>query len=108
MQTLPWSWYTDPDVLRREQERIFRSAWQYVGHAGMVAEHGDQFAAEAGDVPVLVVRDGEASARLPQRLPSPRLSARRRLGERQVDPVPVPRVDVRAGREPARRTACRP
>ena len=44
MQTLPWSWYTDPDVLRREQERIFQSAWQYVGHGGMVAEHGDQFA----------------------------------------------------------------
>ena len=60
MQTLPWSWYTDPEVLRREQERIFRSAWQYVGHRGLVAEHGDQFAAEAGDVPVLVVRDGEA------------------------------------------------
>jgi phenylpropionate dioxygenase-like ring-hydroxylating dioxygenase large terminal subunit len=59
MQTLPWSWYTDPEVLRREQERIFRSAWQYVGHEGMVAEHGDQFAAEAGDVPILVVRDGE-------------------------------------------------
>src|SRR5215210_1998894 len=59
MQTLPWSWYTDPEVLRREQERIFRSAWQYVGHEGMVAEHGDQFPAEAGDVPVLVVRDGD-------------------------------------------------
>jgi phenylpropionate dioxygenase-like ring-hydroxylating dioxygenase large terminal subunit len=59
MQTLPWSWYTDPEVLRREQERIFRSAWQYVGHGGMVAEHGDQLAAEVGDVPVLVVREGE-------------------------------------------------
>jgi phenylpropionate dioxygenase-like ring-hydroxylating dioxygenase large terminal subunit len=59
MQTLPWSWYTDPEVLRREQERIFRSAWQYVGHGGMVAEHGDRFAAEAGDVPVLVVREEE-------------------------------------------------
>jgi phenylpropionate dioxygenase-like ring-hydroxylating dioxygenase large terminal subunit len=59
MQTLPWSWYTDPEVLRREQERIFRSAWQYVGHGGMVAEHGDQLASEAGDVPVLVVREGE-------------------------------------------------
>jgi len=59
METLPWSWYTDPDVLRREQERIFRAAWQYVGHEGMAAGHGDQFAADAGDVPVLLVRDGE-------------------------------------------------
>jgi phenylpropionate dioxygenase-like ring-hydroxylating dioxygenase large terminal subunit len=60
MNTLPWSWYTDPDVLRREQERIFRSAWQYVGHEGMVGDHGDQFAADAGEVPVVVVRDGKA------------------------------------------------
>jgi phenylpropionate dioxygenase-like ring-hydroxylating dioxygenase large terminal subunit len=58
-ETLPWSWYSDPEILRREQERIFRSAWQYVGHDGMVPEAGDRFAAEAGDVPVLVVRDGE-------------------------------------------------
>ena len=57
--TLPWSWYSDPEVLRREQERIFRSAWQYVGHEAMAAEPGDRFAAEAGDVPVLVVNDGD-------------------------------------------------
>ena len=59
-ETLPWSWYNDPEILRREQERIFRSSWQYVGHEGMVADTGDRFAAEAGDVPVLVVRDGDA------------------------------------------------
>ena len=58
-ETLPWSWYSDPEILRREQERIFRSAWQYVGHEGMVAETGDRFAAAAGDAPVLVARDGE-------------------------------------------------
>jgi choline monooxygenase len=55
-ETLPWSWYSDPEILRREQERIFRSAWQYVGHAGQVKVVGDHFAAEAGEVPVLVVR----------------------------------------------------
>jgi hypothetical protein len=53
---LPWSWYSDPDVLRREQERIFRRTWQYVGHVGRLEEVGDRFAAWAGDVPVLVVR----------------------------------------------------
>jgi choline monooxygenase len=58
-QTIPWSWYSDPEILRREQERIFRSSWQYVGHDGMVAEDGDQFAVDAGDVPVLVVRDAD-------------------------------------------------
>jgi phenylpropionate dioxygenase-like ring-hydroxylating dioxygenase large terminal subunit len=27
--TLPYRWYTDPDVARREQERIFARTWQY-------------------------------------------------------------------------------
>ena len=55
-QSLPWSWYSDPDVLRLEQEQIFRRAWQYVGHAGRVENVGDRFAAWAGEIPVLVVR----------------------------------------------------
>ena len=61
-KSLPWSWYSDPDVLRREQERIFRRAWQYVGHTGRVEQVGDRFAAWAGDIPVLVVR-GEDGVR---------------------------------------------
>jgi phenylpropionate dioxygenase-like ring-hydroxylating dioxygenase large terminal subunit len=55
-KTLPFSWYGDPAVLRLEQERIFRHAWQYVGHSGQLEELGDRFPAQAGDVPVLVVR----------------------------------------------------
>ena len=39
-QTLPYSWYTDPEILRREQERIFRPAWQYAGHTGQLAQPG--------------------------------------------------------------------
>jgi hypothetical protein len=39
-QSLPWSWYVDDAVLRAEQERIFRRAWQYVGHLGQAAEPG--------------------------------------------------------------------
>jgi phenylpropionate dioxygenase-like ring-hydroxylating dioxygenase large terminal subunit len=62
-QTLPWSWYTDAEILRREQERIFLRAWQYVGHAGQVAETGDHFPAEAGELPVLVVRDENGTVR---------------------------------------------
>jgi len=55
-RSVPWSWYSDPEVLRLEQERIFRRTWQYVGHAGRAAEVGERFAGWAGDVPVLVVR----------------------------------------------------
>jgi choline monooxygenase len=61
--TLPWSWYSDPEVLRREQERIFRGAWQYVCPADLVAEPGAYCAGRAGDVPVLVVRDRDGTLR---------------------------------------------
>jgi choline monooxygenase len=62
-RTLPWSWYTDPAALRLEQERIFRRSWQYVGHAGEVAEPGSFAATRAGDVPVVLVRDEEGVLR---------------------------------------------
>ena len=39
-RTIPWDWYSDPAVLRLEQERIFRSTWHYAGHTGEVLEAG--------------------------------------------------------------------
>jgi phenylpropionate dioxygenase-like ring-hydroxylating dioxygenase large terminal subunit len=64
--TLPWSWYSDADLLRLEQERIFRRGWQYVGPAEHAAEPGDYFTCRIGDVPVVVTRDrlGELHALL--------------------------------------------
>jgi len=63
-RTLPWAWYADPEVLRREGERIFARTWQYVGRLGQVAEEGSYFAAVAGEIPVVVTRarDGELRA----------------------------------------------
>jgi phenylpropionate dioxygenase-like ring-hydroxylating dioxygenase large terminal subunit len=55
-RTLPYSWYSDPEVLRREQEKIFRSAWQYAGHLGEVPEPGTFFTTRAGRTPVVVTR----------------------------------------------------
>ena len=62
--TLPYAWYADPEILRREQERIFRSAWQYVGHTGQAPEPGTFFTAHSGRTPVVVTRarDGELRA----------------------------------------------
>ncbi len=62
--TLPWNWYSDPDILRLERDRIFRRAWQYVGHTGQLPEDGSYFASVAGDIPVVVTRarDGELRA----------------------------------------------
>src|SRR5688500_3404949 len=60
-RSLPWAWYADPDVLRREGERIFARTWQYAGHMGQGAENGTYFSSTAGQIPVVVTRarDGE-------------------------------------------------
>jgi choline monooxygenase len=55
--TLPFSWYSDDDVLRRERSRIFARSWQYGGRAEQVAEPGSFLATDAGGVPILVTRD---------------------------------------------------
>jgi phenylpropionate dioxygenase-like ring-hydroxylating dioxygenase large terminal subunit len=60
--TLPYSWYTDPEILRREQERIFRPSWQYVGHTGQLAQPG-YFATQVGQTPVVVTRDRDGELR---------------------------------------------
>ena len=57
--TLPFDWYTDPELLRLEQDRIFRSAWQYVGQTGQLAEPGTFFTSAAGLVPIVVTRTRE-------------------------------------------------
>ena len=60
--TLPYSWYTDPEILRRERERIFRPAWQYVGHTGQLPEPG-YFAAATAGAPIVVTRDRDGVLR---------------------------------------------
>src|SRR6267154_6449307 len=62
--TLPYAWYTDPEILSREQERIFRSAWAYAGHTGRLPEPGTYFTTHAGPMPIVVTRarDGELRA----------------------------------------------
>jgi phenylpropionate dioxygenase-like ring-hydroxylating dioxygenase large terminal subunit len=57
--SIPWSWYSDADVLRLEHERIFVRSWQYAGHFGEVPEPGSYFTAIAGQVPLVVTRDRE-------------------------------------------------
>jgi phenylpropionate dioxygenase-like ring-hydroxylating dioxygenase large terminal subunit len=63
-QTLPYSWYSDPEILQRERTRIFRPAWQYAGHLGQLPEPGTFFSGSAGGMPVVVTRarDGELRA----------------------------------------------
>jgi carnitine monooxygenase subunit len=61
--TIPWEWYVSPDVLRREQELVFRAAWHYAGPLEWVAEPGARFPCRAGTAPVVVVRDRDSTLR---------------------------------------------
>jgi len=56
-RSMPWSWYTDPVVLRLEHERIFRRSWQYVARRDEIAEPGSFLATRVADVPIVLVRD---------------------------------------------------
>jgi phenylpropionate dioxygenase-like ring-hydroxylating dioxygenase large terminal subunit len=56
--------YTDPDIFELELERIFGSAWIYVGHESQVAKPGDFLATRIGRKPLLLVRDDNGSLRL--------------------------------------------
>ena len=62
--TLPYRWYSDPEQLRREHERVFARAWQYVGRADEAPVPGSWFTSVCGEIPVLVARgdDGELRA----------------------------------------------
>jgi carnitine monooxygenase subunit len=63
VETLPYSWYTDPDVARAEHERIFRRSWQYVGHLGELDGPGSMFPTHVGGLPLVVVLDGDGELR---------------------------------------------
>ena len=104
--TLPWSWYSDPELLRREQERIFRHGWQYAGPAEHAARAGRLLHVRVADVPVVVTRDrdGELHALLNVCRHRGSLVASGR-GNRADAAVPLPRVDLRARRPAALRTA---
>ena len=61
--TYPWTWYSDPAVLAAERERIFRTAWHYVGHTGRLPEPSSYFACTTGGLPVVVTRGGDDELR---------------------------------------------
>jgi phenylpropionate dioxygenase-like ring-hydroxylating dioxygenase large terminal subunit len=62
-RTLPFAWYSDEELLRRERSRIFARSWQYGGRAALVREPGSYLTTDAGGVPILVTHDGDGELR---------------------------------------------
>ncbi len=63
VDTLPWSWYSDPGVLELERRRIFEHAWQYVGHTGELQGPGSYFAAHLAGIPIVITLDRDGILR---------------------------------------------
>lgn len=61
--TLPASWYTSADQLAMERQQVFGRYWQYAGLAQDLKEPGDFLTYTAGNVPVIVLRDGAGDLR---------------------------------------------
>ena len=63
-RTPPSSWYTRPEILELERERVFAGNWLCVGRADQVRRPGDTLAGVAGNDPYVVVRgeDGQLRA----------------------------------------------
>ena len=61
--TLPFSWYVDDELLRRERSAIFAHSWQYAGRAEAVEEPGSFLTTDAAGIPVLVTRDEHGELR---------------------------------------------
>ena len=62
--TLPSRWYTYPEFLQLEKERIFWKTWQWVGSASLVKRPGDLFTADLLGEPLVITRNqtGELQA----------------------------------------------
>jgi len=56
--------YTDPAIFELEMERIWGSAWIYIGHDSQVPEPGDFITTELGLDPVIMVRGDDRQVRV--------------------------------------------
>jgi phenylpropionate dioxygenase-like ring-hydroxylating dioxygenase large terminal subunit len=62
-ETLPPWCYTDQRFYDREVERLWRKAWNFIGHVDQVPAPGDYFTLQFAGVPILIVRGEEGTIR---------------------------------------------
>lgn len=56
-QCLPQRYFTSPEILTEEEERIFAKRWLVVGHQSQIPKPGDYFLATVGKESLIVTRD---------------------------------------------------
>ncbi|KAG8074761.1 hypothetical protein GUJ93_ZPchr0006g44611 [Zizania palustris] len=61
--TPPSGWYTDPDFLRLELDRVFLRGWQAVGHIWQIKNPNDYFTGRLGNVNFVICRDANGKLR---------------------------------------------
>ena len=61
--TIPAPWYTDAEIHRLEQARVFGGNWQAIGCVDHVADPGGFFTAEVAGEPILAVRGADGLLR---------------------------------------------
>src|SRR5438132_14043963 len=54
--TIPSGWYSDPEYLELEKQKIFWRTWQLVGRMDMVLRVGDYFTCEVLGEPIVITR----------------------------------------------------
>ena len=62
-RAMPAAAYTSERMLAAETETIFKREWICAGRAEALAEKGDYLAFQIGDIPVVILRDGEGALR---------------------------------------------
>lgn len=62
-RTMPGEYYTSPDILAEETERLFAHQWHCAGRVARLAEPGDWFLRTIADESLIVMRDRSGEVR---------------------------------------------
>jgi len=62
-RAMPPAMYTNKDIYRLEQNRLFRMSWICLGRADAIAEHGDYLTFTIAEQPVVAIRQKDGSVR---------------------------------------------
>src|SRR5688572_647423 len=61
--TIPASWYTDPAMLEREREEIFKRTWQFAAPLEQLRFPGNYVAVDICGIPIVLTRDLDGELR---------------------------------------------